>query len=50
MKVSIKDLSVNMDIKSKGIELDVYSADGKTHLGDLVVTMTGLTWCKGRTG
>ena len=49
MKVSIKDLSVSMEIKSKGIELDVYSPDGKTHLGDLVVTSTGLTWCKGKT-
>jgi hypothetical protein len=49
MKVSIKKLGISMDIKSKGMELDVYSTDGKTHLGDLVVTMTGLTWCKGRT-
>lgn len=39
-----------MEIKSKGVELDVYSPDGKTHYGDLVVTMTGLTWCKGKTG
>lgn len=48
MKVSIKDFAVTMDIKSKGVELEVYANDGD-HLGDLVVTMTGLTWCKGRT-
>lgn len=48
MKVSIKDLSVDMDIKTKGIELDVYDNSGK-HLGDLIVTSTGLTWCNGKT-
>lgn len=49
MKVSIKDLSVDMEIKNTGVELDVYSADGNTHLGDLFVTKTGLIWCKGKT-
>jgi hypothetical protein len=49
MKVSIKDLSVDMEIKNTGVELDVYSADGKKHLGDLVVTKSGLNWCKGAT-
>lgn len=48
MKVSIKDFAVSMEIKNKGIELDVYSTDGR-HLGDLVITKTGLIWCKGRT-
>jgi hypothetical protein len=48
MKVSIKDFAVTMEIKNKGVELDVYSNDRK-HLGDLVVTKTGLTWCKGKT-
>jgi len=48
MKLSIKDFSVSMEIKNKGVELDVYSNDG-VHLGDLLVTKTGLTWCKGRT-
>ena len=37
-----------MEIKNKGIELDVYDNSGK-HLGDLVVTKTKLIWCKGRT-
>ena len=48
MKVSIKDFAVTMAIKNKGVELDVYDNDD-THLGDLVVTKTGLTWCKGKT-
>lgn len=48
MKVSIKDFAVSMEIKNKGVELDVYANDGK-HRGDLVVTKTGLTWCKGKT-
>ena len=43
MKVSIKDFTVTMEIKNKGVELDVYANDG-THRGDLVVTKTGLTW------
>lgn len=48
MKVSVKDFAVSMEIKSKGVELDVYDNDGK-HLGDLVVTKTKLVWCKGKT-
>jgi hypothetical protein len=48
MKVSIKDLAVTMEIKNKGIELDVYDNDDN-HLGDLVITKTRLVWCKGRT-
>lgn len=50
MNVTIKDLSVEMEIKNKGVELDVYSPDGKTHHGDLIVTKSGMTWCKGKTG
>jgi hypothetical protein len=48
MNVSIKDLSVTMEIKNNGIELDVYDTSGK-HLGDLVVTKSKLIWCKGKT-
>lgn len=50
MKVSIKDLAVDMEIKNNGVELDVYSPDGETHHGDLIVTKSGLIWCKGKTG
>lgn len=48
MKVSVKDFAVTMEVKNKGIELDVYDNDDK-HLGDLVVTKTRLIWCKGKT-
>ncbi len=49
MKVLIKEFDVQMEVKNKGIELSVYSADGSEQLGDLVVTKTGVIWCKGRT-
>ena len=49
MKVCIKDFAVGMEVKSKGIELEVREPGGK-FLGDLVVTNTRLIWCKGRTG
>ena len=47
MNVSIKDFSISMEVKTKGIELEIRDTNNK-HLGDLVVTKTGLTWCKGR--
>lgn len=49
MKVSVKDFSVTMEIKTKGIELDVYNNAGDHHLGDLVVTKTKVIWCPGKT-
>lgn len=48
MEVTIKDLSVEMNIKNRGIELDVYDNDG-THLGDLIINKKWLIWCKGKT-
>jgi hypothetical protein len=48
MKVSVKDFAVTMELKNKGIELDVYDNEG-THLGDLVITKTKLVWCRGKT-
>ena len=48
MKVSVKDFAVSMEIKNKGIEIDVYDNADK-HLGDLVVTKSKLVWCKGKT-
>lgn len=47
MKVSIKSFDVAMEVKNKGIELDVYDNDD-TFRGDLIVTKTGLIWCEGR--
>lgn len=49
MKVTIKNFNVQMEIKNTGIELEIRSPDGNTQLGDLVITKSGVTWCKGRT-
>lgn len=48
MKVRIKDFGINLDILSRGLEIEVKDNQG-THLGDLFVTKTQLIWCKGRT-
>lgn len=48
MNVNIKSFDVAMGVKTKGVEFDVSDSSGK-HIGDLVVTKTGLIWCKGRT-
>ena len=48
MNVKIKQFDVAMEIKNKGIEIDI-SDPGDKHLGDLVITKTKLIWCKGRT-
>lgn len=42
MKVTIKSFDVGMEVKNAGIEFDVYSPDGTDHLGDLVLTKSGL--------
>ena len=47
MNVKIKQFDVEMEIKNKGIEIDV--SDAEKHLGDLYITKTALIWCKGRT-
>ena len=51
MQVSIKQFNVDMSVKSKGIEFEVRSTEaaGNEFLGDCVLTMTGLTWCPGKT-
>lgn len=48
MKVGIKDLKVEMEIKNSGIEIEVCDNDGK-HVGDLYISKTGLIWCQGKT-
>ena len=48
MEVWIKSLEVEMQVKQKGIELEVRGKDGKSQLGDCYATMTGLIWCKGK--
>jgi hypothetical protein len=49
MEVWIKSLEVEMQVKQKGIELEVRGKDGKEQLGDCYATMTGLVWCNGKT-
>ncbi|MFD0988356.1 hypothetical protein [Methyloligella solikamskensis] len=49
MEVKIKSFDVDMDVKTKGIEFQVRSPDGKTHHGDLILGKGNLEWCKGRT-
>lgn len=48
MRVAIKNLSVQMDVKNKGVEFDVYDNQGN-FCGDMIVTKSGLVWCKGKT-
>ena len=48
MNIGVKKFAVDMDIKSKGIELEVRTP-ADAHQGDLIVTNTGLIWCDGRT-
>ncbi|WP_105169923.1 hypothetical protein [Pseudoalteromonas sp. T1lg23B] len=49
MKVNIKSFDVAMEVKQKGVELEVRSPDGNNFHGDCYVTMTGLVWCLGKT-
>jgi len=46
--VHVKSFDVEMEIKNKGVELEVRDTDG-TFLGDLIVTKTQIIWCKGKT-
>jgi len=48
MKVGIKQFDVKMELRYKGIELDVSDSSGN-HVGDLVVNQTTLIWCPGKT-
>jgi len=49
MKVWIKNLNVEMEVKNSGVEFEVRSADDEKHLGDLVLTRASVIWCPGRT-
>ncbi len=48
MQVTIKSLNVDVELKNRGIELEIRNPQGE-FFGDLVVTKTQLIWCKGRT-
>ncbi len=49
MKVGIKKFAVDMNVKTSGIEFEVYEngANGAFR-GDCILTKTGLIWCEGR--
>jgi len=48
MQVKIKQFDVQMELKNKGIELEIRDPKSK-FLGDLVITKSQAIWCKGRT-
>jgi hypothetical protein len=48
LDVRIKDLTVAMELKNKGMELEVRDAKG-THLGDLYISRGAIEWCTGKT-
>jgi len=48
MRVSIKELASTMELKTKGMTLDVYDNDD-TFLGDLRIGKATIEWCKGKT-
>ena len=47
MKISIKDLGIDMYVKRRGIEFEVRDPAGH-HMGDLILSSSGLEWCAGR--
>ena len=49
MDVSIKDLTVNMEVKANGIEFEVRQPNNGSFVGDCYLTMTGIIWCHGKT-
>jgi hypothetical protein len=49
MDVKIKNFDVKMEVKTKGVEFQVRSPNGREHLGDVVVNRTEIVWCKGKT-
>lgn len=48
MDVKIKDFTVEMPVKTNGIEFEIREND-ETFLGDFYVTKTGVEWCNGKT-
>ena len=48
MKVKVKEMDVNMEVKNNGIEFEVRNTDD-TFLGDCIVNKKGLIWCQGKT-
>jgi hypothetical protein len=49
MDVAIKSFDVAMDVKNKGVELEIREPNNGSKLGNLVVTKGHLIWCAGKT-
>ena len=47
MKVTIKKFDVQMELKNNGMEIEVRDTNDEFK-GDLIVSKSGLTWCKGK--
>ena len=45
MIVSVKELNTTMELKNKGMELEIRDTNNE-FLGDLVIGKGGITWCK----
>jgi len=47
MQVNIKQFDVAMEVKTKGVELEIRDSSGQR--GDLLITKSKLVWCPGKT-
>ena len=48
MQVKTKNFKVEVEIKNKGMELEIRSTKNE-FLGDMVINRTGMIWCAGKT-
>ncbi|MDQ7981941.1 hypothetical protein QYH69_32475 [Paraburkholderia sp. SARCC-3016] len=48
MKVKVKELAAEIELKNTGVELEIRDNDDK-FLGDLIITKTSVIWCEGKT-
>lgn len=48
MSVTVKDLNAAIELKNKGMELEIRNNKDEFQ-GDVVITKTGITWCQGKT-
>lgn len=53
-KVFIKSLGIEtadrgIEVKNKGMEINVRKLSGDSHIGTLIIRKKGLEWCKGKT-
>ena len=47
MRITIKDFSIKMELKNKGIELEIRNNNDE-FLGDFILNKAGLVWCQGK--